>query len=181
MTHQELQKAVLQICYDLQQLGRPFDWTHEDLPKENWPPVKSMAELAEICSELQGKKLVSCHIMRSGNRVLAVSGCQIEPRGVRVCEGEEEFPTSTPHAVIDNSIKITGSPATVVQTGQHNSQKVIQDFSNHVEQISKAIENSNASEVSKNEARSLFRDFLKHPLVTSIAGGIAGGLAARPN
>jgi hypothetical protein len=173
MTHLELQKVVLQICYDLQQLGRPFDWILEDLPNEKWPPIRSLAELAEICEKLQERKLINCRILRSGNRVLSIVSCQIEPRGIRVCEGEEEFPTSTLFPIIDNSVKITGSPAAVVQTGQHNSQTIIQDFRNHVEQISKAIENSNASEISKNEVRSLFGEFLKHPLVTSIAGGLA--------
>jgi hypothetical protein len=174
MKDTELQKIVLQTYYDLRHLG-PFQWINEDVPEDKWPPVENFSQLARICSQLAEENLIEWKPI-GGNRPTGGTG-QIKARGIRVIEGKENPPAS--FMIFDHSVKITGSPATVVQTGQHNSQTVTQDFKNHVEQISEAIENSNASEISKNEARSLFGEFLKHPLVTSIASGVAGGLVAR--
>jgi len=81
----------------------------------------------------------------------------------------------------DKSIRVSSSGHAVVQAGENNTQTVKQDFKTNIEQITKAIDDSNAAQDTKNEAKSLLGNFLKHPLVTSIAGGIAGGLASKPN
>jgi N-methylhydantoinase B/oxoprolinase/acetone carboxylase alpha subunit len=92
--------------------------------------------------------------------------------------------TNTAPSVIhfeDKSIRVSSSGDAIVQAGHHNTQTVRQDFHSHIEQIKKAIDGADANEVSKSEAKSLLSEFLKHPLVTSIAGGIAGALATKPN
>jgi hypothetical protein len=79
----------------------------------------------------------------------------------------------------DKSIRVSSAGPAIVQAGENNTQTVKQDFRNYVEQITKAIDSSNATDESKKEAKNLLNEFLKHPLVTSIAGGVAGGLSAR--
>ncbi len=76
----------------------------------------------------------------------------------------------------DKSIRVSSSRDAIVQTGQNNVQTVNHDFGMHIEQIAKAINEAHASLDSKNEAKTLLANFLKHPLVTSIAGSIAGSL-----
>jgi hypothetical protein len=71
----------------------------------------------------------------------------------------------------DKSVRVLGS--SFVQAGSNNTQTVKQDFQANIEQIFKAIDGSDASQESKDEAKSLLGSFLKHPLVTSIAGGLA--------
>ncbi|HUK99664.1 MAG TPA: hypothetical protein VLX29_02280, partial [Nitrospirota bacterium] len=60
-----------------------------------------------------------------------------------------------------------------VQIGNAN----VQDLSIHIGKIISAIDGSNATEGEKREAKSLLKEFLEHPLVTSIAGGLASQLS----
>jgi hypothetical protein len=98
----------------------------------------------------------------------------------RMPKPKSEAP-KTPPAIHfeDKSIRVSSSGHSIVQAGANNTQTL--NFTTHIEQISKAIDESSATDESKKEAKNLLGEFLKHPLVTSIAGGIAGGLAARPN
>ena len=52
----------------------------------------------------------------------------------------------------------------------------VQNFQNFFNQLTQQIEAADATEVEKQEARSLLAKFLEHPLVCSIAGGITGSL-----
>ena len=90
----------------------------------------------------------------------------------RTPKPKQEVPKVTPSFHYeDKSVRVSGS--SFVQAGSNNTQNVKQDFRLNIEQIFKAIDDSNASQESKNEAKSLLGSFLKHPLVTSIAGGLA--------
>jgi hypothetical protein len=63
------------------------------------------------------------------------------------------------------------SPANV-QVGNQNTQSITQTFNEIIEKIN----SSNASDDEKTEAKSKLMAFIEHPLVTSIVGGVAGGL-----
>jgi len=77
-----------------------------------------------------------------------------------------------------------GSPIEVKITNISNSVGVIignnntQDIRNSITEISTAIDNAVASEQQKAEAKNLFLQFLRHPLVVSITEGVAQALGA---
>lgn len=62
-----------------------------------------------------------------------------------------------------------GSNSTV-QIGDHNRI----EFRENIQYLINTIEKSSASEPEKEEAKSLLKKFLEHPLVTTIAGSAAG-------
>ncbi len=66
------------------------------------------------------------------------------------------------------TINISNSNNVVV--GNHNHQVI----DNSVKELVKLINSSSASPEQKEEAKNLLGQFLKHPLVTSIAGGVVG-------
>ena len=67
-------------------------------------------------------------------------------------------------------INITAAQS--VQIGDYNTQNIINSF----EGLIKNIENAGASSHEKEEAKSLLKKFLTHPLVISILGAAAGSL-----
>jgi hypothetical protein len=71
-------------------------------------------------------------------------------------------------------ISITGAQS--VQIGDHNTQSIVNSF----EALAKMIDSSNAPAGEKNEAKTLLGQFLRHPLVVSIVGAVAGSVV-RPN
>lgn len=71
-------------------------------------------------------------------------------------------------------ISITGAQS--VQIGDHNTQSIVNSF----EALAKMIDSSNAPAGEKNEAKTLLSQFLRHPLVVSIVGAVAGAVV-RPN
>jgi hypothetical protein len=66
------------------------------------------------------------------------------------------------------NINFHGTPN--VQIGDHNTQNIINVFNDLIQKI----ESSSASEAEKKAAKSLLGEFLKHPLVISILGSVAG-------
>ena len=66
------------------------------------------------------------------------------------------------------TINITGSSNVVV--GNNNNQTVTQT----VRELLAVIESASASPEQKNEAKSLLRKFLEHPLLAAVAGGAIG-------
>jgi hypothetical protein len=73
--------------------------------------------------------------------------------------------TSMSHHITFNS------PANV-QIGNQNTQSIVQTFNSIIEKI----DSSPASPEEKAQAKSLLKAFIEHPLVTSVIGGVAGGL-----
>ncbi len=67
-------------------------------------------------------------------------------------------------------ITITGSTNTVI--GNANSLVITQN----IEALLRVIDDSKGSSREKDEAKSLLKKFLAHPLITAIAGGAAGAL-----
>jgi hypothetical protein len=70
------------------------------------------------------------------------------------------------------SHNITFNSAANVQIGNQNTQSVVQTFNSIIEKIN----SSAASPEEKAEAKSLLKAFIEHPLVSSVIGGVAGGL-----
>jgi hypothetical protein len=81
-----------------------------------------------------------------------------------VIEGSTKAPISIS---FDQSISVHGSSD--VQIGSHN----IEDIKIEIGKIVSAIDHSSANDQEKAEAKSLLKKFLQHPLVASIAGGLA--------
>jgi hypothetical protein len=89
---------------------------------------------------------------------------KITARGVDVVEGNIGSPIAI---TFDQSVSVHSSSN--VQIGSHN----VQDISIQIGKLVSAIDHSTASDEQKAEAKSLLRKFLEHPLVASIAGGLA--------
>jgi hypothetical protein len=68
-----------------------------------------------------------------------------------------------------NTFHIHGSQ---VQIGDHNTQNIV----NALQGLKEKIESANASPEQKHEAAGLLRSLATHPLVTSVLGGLAGGI-----
>jgi hypothetical protein len=65
--------------------------------------------------------------------------------------------------------KIKSVVAALVQIGSSN----VQDIAVHFEKLVAAINDSSAPSAQKEEAKSLLKKFLEHPLVISVAKGLA--------
>ena len=61
-----------------------------------------------------------------------------------------------------------------IQVGDHNIQNIAVSLQNLVHKI----DEQNASEAEKAEAKGILRQLLEHPLVASILGGLASGIGA---
>lgn len=62
-----------------------------------------------------------------------------------------------------------------VQVGNQNTQSIVQTFETMIERI----DSSAATPEDKAEAKSRLASFLSHPLVISVAGGVAQGLVSK--
>ncbi len=82
---------------------------------------------------------------------------------VRALPSESTKSSTTQH------ISITGGN---VQIGNHNRM----EFHNSIHTVIEMIENSESSEDEKQQAKSLLKGFLEHPLVISIAGAAISSL-----
>jgi hypothetical protein len=84
--------------------------------------------------------------------------------------------TNKPHhgMSIGNQVNISGSSHTI-QVGDHNIQQIVSSLTN----LQALIDASHGTPDQKAEAKSQLQKFLRHPLVVSITGGIAGGLAKK--
>jgi hypothetical protein len=71
-----------------------------------------------------------------------------------------------------NTIHIHGIHGGQVQIGDHNTQNIV----NALQELKHKIDSANASPDQKREAIGLLRTLLAHPLVTSVLGGLAGGI-----
>lgn len=78
---------------------------------------------------------------------------------------------SQSYAHTTQNFNFNGGPANV-QVGNHN--KI--EFTSHIHALKKIIDDSNASDAEKNEAKNLLQKFLEHPLVIAVAGSAVSGL-----
>jgi len=175
---QKQRVALLFALYDLsdRNVHKPIS-LHEAAKKIG---IEDYQQTISLASYLDAKGVYNLSGGGWGGR-MTVEGIDLVEK-VRTPNSTQENNTKAAAAIIhfeDKSIRVSSSGNSVVQAGQNNTQMTSQDFGIHIEQISKAIDGANATEDSKKEAKNLLNEFLKHPLVTSIAGGVAGGLAAR--
>lgn len=165
MKDNELRAVVLQKYYDLRNLGR-FQWCEVEFDGQF--PIKTFGELARICQQLADHGLVDWRptLGAEGKPVGGIG--EITAFGVDVIEGSAPAPISI--NLDQRHIHIAGSSN--IQIGNAN----VQGVAVHVEQILKAIEESHASATDKAEAKTKFSEFLKHPAVTAILGGLASSV-----
>lgn len=71
-----------------------------------------------------------------------------------------------------NTIHIHGIHGGQVQIGDHNTQNIV----NALQELKNKIDSADASPEQKKEATGLLRNLLTHPLITSVLGGLAGGI-----
>jgi len=149
MTETELRKIVLQSFYDMRHLGHPFQWC--EVPDDKFPPVESFSQLARICSDLAEENLVEWNQVEGGMGE-AVGGIgQIKGRGVRIIEGKEPLPGIM--TLIDNSVKIVGSPAAIVQVGNNNNASVsMPQIDQSIFELRNLVGKASASDLEKEEA-----------------------------
>jgi hypothetical protein len=163
MKDTELRGLILRKYYDLR--GEDlFQWTDEhfkDLPQ---PWGFDAKDLFRICDQLAEEKLIEWHpALDNMGRTIGGLG-KISAYGVDVIEGEKAPPISI---TFDHSQHVSVLNSTGVQIGDSNVQGV------SIDKIIIAIDRSNAVEAQKEEAKSLLKKFLEHPLVVSIASGLA--------
>jgi hypothetical protein len=119
-------------------------------------------EIARICLQLEEHKLIDAGI-HEGIDGFFHTGSILTARGIDVVESG-----ISPDIRIDlmpsQNITISGSSNIVV--GNHNSLVV----KNSIEELVKIIEASTASIEDKQEAKSLLKQFLSHPLLASVVG-----------
>ncbi len=118
-----------------------------------------------ICDQLADHNLIQWKPIKTMGGVANGMG-KITAYGVDVIEGEVKAPISI---ALDKSQNITITDSSHVQIGNSNAQDVHIDIG----KILTAINKSNATDGEKEEAKSLLRSFLSHPLVSAIVGGIA--------
>jgi hypothetical protein len=169
MKDTELRGIVLKRFYEERRRTIKI-WGEKDLPQGI-----AAVDFFDVCGQLAQQGLITWEPLKGGFKITGGVG-KITAGGVDIVEGNTQPPANITFN-FDNSHKVSmnDSPNANIQVGNHNS------FSSmiNVEGINAAIDQSSFSSTEKAEAKNLLNEFLKHPLVTSIAGGIAGGLAAR--
>jgi RIP homotypic interaction motif len=159
MKDNEIRGIVLRAYYDRRRDGE-FQWYENDL--KNLPKIDRV-DLFRACDQLAEHGLINWNPIRLRSGTITGAG-KITALGVDVIEGHSHPPDSI---TLDQSISIHGSSN--VQVGSHN----VQDISIQIEKLVSAIDHSSASDEEKAEAKSRLKKFLEHPLVASIAGGLA--------
>ena len=165
MTDNEMRGVVLQKFYELRRQG---NITPE--PSDFDPPIPS-EDLFHICEQLGDHGLLDWQPLRglgvdSGmGRITALGVDVVETKGSSSPIGITF--THTQHISINHS--------QAVQIGSGN----IQSFSIVVDNFITQLEQANASEEEKKEAKARLKAFLEHPLVTSVLGGLALELIKR--
>lgn len=156
MTDNELRGKLLKELYE----NRREMWTQIGLNHFNDPVAQDNVRIAE---QLDQHGLIEFKML---NRHLG-GQARITALGVDVIEGTAPSPISIS---IDGSQTINISNSSNFQAGNNNSQTI----NNGVQALIKTINESGASQADKEEAKSLLKKLLEHPLVSAIIGGAIG-------
>lgn len=124
---------------------------------------QAQSERIRIANQLAECGLISFQVLNRHLGGLA----RITAAGVDVMEGAVKPPIAMN---IDQSQTINISGSSSFQVGHGNTQEIRAGVS----MLLSAIEKSDASTQQKEEAKSLLRKFLEHPLVAAVAGGAVG-------
>jgi hypothetical protein len=160
MKDTDLRAIVLQKYYQKRREGHS-QWKESDFTdvEENLDG----SDIFRICDQLAEHGLIDWKPVRSRGGTIGGIG-KITANGIDVIEGTSRSPISM---TFDHSITVQDS--THVQVGNNN----IQDISLQLQRLVDVIEQSSASGTEKEEAKTLLKRLIEHPLFTSIAGGLA--------
>jgi hypothetical protein len=168
MKDSELRGLILQKYYDKRREGW-FQWKTEDFNDLPDTVEFDAVDLFRACDQLAEHGLIDWKPVR-GHQNQTMGGVgKISASGADVVEGNVAAPISI---VLDQSRHVAVHHSSNVQIGNEN----VQDVTIHFEKLVSAIDKSSASDKEKEEAKSLLKKFVEHPLVSSIAGGLASSL-----
>lgn len=166
MTDRDLRGIVLKRFYERR---RENERSLIVLTKDDFDENLSRNEIISICGQLAEKRLIDSWQQNMQGGGPQYGHGRISAFGIDVIEGSATPPIAI---TIDQSRNVTVSGSQNVQIGDSNSMDLAYVFN----QLSQAIEESNGSEEEKREAQSQLKEFLSHPLVAAIMGGLAGGM-----
>lgn len=141
---------------------------HIQLSSEDFDGQISDTDIAYISDQLAEHGLIDWQPFHNRGELVGGFG-HITAFGVDVIEDED---VDSPIKIVFDQRNITVTKSTNVQIGNVN----IQTETITIGEIIAAIAKSNASEKEKNDAKSILKRFLEHPLVTSILGGVSGSV-----
>lgn len=162
MKDNEIRGIVLKHYYD-KRYETADQWRDEDISKLGHGLIDQV--VFAICGQLADQGLIEWKPINLMGRIANGFG-KITAYGVDVIEGEVKAPISI---AVTQGDTITVTQSSEIQIGNSNIQRVSID----VGKLLTAIDNSSAKEAEKEEAKSLLRSFLSHPLVSAIVGGLA--------
>jgi len=165
MKDSELRGIVLDVFYRRRREGGFISLQKEDF--DDVPQHLEWPDIYRVCDQLEQHGLIQWKPIRAAGGIVVTGMGQITANGVDVKEGETTPPISIN---FDHSIKVSGSSN--VQIGNGN----VQEIQVHLQTLISKIDESSGSEEEKKDAKSLLRRFVEHPLVSSVAGGLAGGI-----
>lgn len=156
MNDNELRGKLLKELYE----NRREPWTQIGLDHFNDSAAQETVRIAE---QLSQHSLIEFKML---NRHLG-GQARITAFGVDVIEGTARSPIAIS---IGDSQTINISNSSYVQVGDNNSQTI----NSGVHALIKTINESTASQAEKDEAKSLLKKLLEHPLVSAVVGGAIG-------
>lgn len=165
MKDNELRGLILRKYYDKRREGW-FQWSDEDFKDLPDTVEFDAVDLFRVCDQLGEHGLIEWNGVQGGGGQTIGGAGKISAYGVDVIEGHAKSPISV---VFDQSRYISVSESSNVQIGDSN----IQDVAVYLEKLITAIDDSSGTSAQKEEAKSLLKKFLEHPLVVSIAKGLA--------
>ena len=139
---------------------------HIQFSSEDFDGAISDTDIAYISDQLAEHGLIDWQPFHNRGELVGGFG-YITAFGVDVIEDED---VDSPIKIVFDQRNITVTKSTNVQIGNGNIQAIT------IGEIIAAIAKSNASEKEKNDAKSILKRFLEHPLVTSILGGVSGSV-----
>jgi len=168
MKDSKLRGLILQKYYDRRREGY-FQWADADFADLPDFIDFDAVDLYRACDQLADCGLIDWKPLHDHQgRTIGGAG-RINANGVNVIKNNVQPPISI---VLDQSHKVTANKSSNVQIGNSN----LQDVSIELRKLISAINHSKASDAEKNEAKSLLKKFIEHPLVTSITGGLASSI-----
>lgn len=135
-------------------------------PEDFDPPIP-IEDILAISDQLGQHGLIEWSPLRGIGGLTAGMG-KISAFGIDVVEGEVT-PDIKVEFIQNKTVNITDSKNIVV--GDNNQIALTQNIT----ELARLIDDSNGTPEQKEEAKNILRNFLKHPLVTAVAGGAAAG------
>lgn len=168
MKDSDLRGLILKKYYEKrrEQWTQWADTDFKDLPES---VEFDAVDLNRACDQLADHGLIEWKPIRDHHGRTVGGAGHINANGTDVIENNVAPPISIS---FDHSRNISVESSSNVQIGDSN----IQDVSVSLKKLVVAIESADATDSEKNEAKSRLSKFLQHPLVTSIAGGLADSL-----